>query len=78
MLKKHVEGNDDGKEKDIDDYDIMMMMMGIEIITTIDIIITIMIIIIMTTLMIIMMIELPYFRAADISFSRVTEWLSLD
>jgi hypothetical protein len=56
----------------------MMMMMGIEIITTIDIIITIMIIIIMTTLMIIMMIELPYFRAADISFSRVTEWLSLD
>ena len=23
-------------------------------------------------------IELPYFRAADISFSRVTEWLSLD
>ena len=42
-----------------------MMMMDIAIITTIDI-------------MIIMMIELPYFRAADISFSRVTEWLSLD
>jgi hypothetical protein len=55
----------------------MIMMIGIPIITTVDIIIIIIIMIIIM-MMILMMIELPYFRAADISFSRVTEWLSLD